>query len=73
MKNNRIFSQFVASLVLSNGALAQTPMPSFASVRAAAIRSERVATVVARTRRSVPGDTYGRTRMPSMAEVTGPA
>jgi hypothetical protein len=56
MKNNRIFSQFVASLILSNGALAEAPMPSFASVRAAAIRSDRVATVVARTRRSVPGD-----------------
>ncbi len=57
MKNNRIFSQFVASLVLSNAALAEAPMPSFASVRAAAIRSDRVATVIARTRRSVPGDT----------------
>jgi len=56
MQNNRIFSQFVASLILSNGALAEAPMPSFASVRAAAIRSDRVATVVARTRRYVPGD-----------------
>jgi hypothetical protein len=56
MMNNRIFSQFVASLVLSNGALAASPLPSFASVRAAAIRSERIATVVARTRPSVAAD-----------------
>jgi hypothetical protein len=56
MKNDRIFSQFVASLVLNNAAFAQTPMPTFASARAIAVRGGLVVRVAAPTRRSVPGD-----------------
>jgi hypothetical protein len=57
MKNNRIFSRFVASQALNNAALAQTPMPSFVSARAVATRGgDRVTRVPAGTRPCVPSD-----------------
>ena len=57
MKNTRIFSRFVASMVVDDAAFSATVIRSFAAARTAAIANRYCAKVAACTRNTVPADT----------------